>query len=40
MMFIGDTLKESKKIEKDLPDHINTDNKKTMLDKWTSDKAA
>lgn len=33
MMFIGDALKESQKIEKDMTYHINTDNKKTMLDK-------
>lgn len=33
MMFIGDTLKERQKIEKDMTYHINTDNKKTMLDK-------
>lgn len=33
MMFIGDALKESQKIEKDMTYHINTDYKKTMLDK-------
>ena len=40
MIFIKDELKESKRIEKGVAYHINTNNKKTMLVKLTSDKAA
>ena len=40
MIFIKDELKESKRIEKGMACYINTSNKKTMLEKLTSDNTA